>query len=162
MKKFSSLIFHFSFQRGFSLIELIVVIGVMGVLTAVSLASFSTYSDTRSFETGVAELVTTMQTAKSRALSQVKPDSCIGRTFQGYRVALTLPSSYQLQVLCSGNTFLVEQRMLPKNVTFANGSTANTTFMALTGTTNPSSITINGFSKTKTVSVSATGNIVVN
>lgn len=161
MNTFSYFTFRFSNQKGFSLIELVVVIGVIGILTAVSLASFSTYSDTRSFESGISDVVTTMQTAKSRSLSQVKPDSCVGLTFQGYRIRINIAAStYQLLVVCGGNTSLVEQKKLPSNVTFASGSTIDTTFV--TGATNPSSITINGFGKSKTISVSVTGTIMVN
>lgn len=151
-------------QKAFTLIELIVVFSVIGILTGLSIVSYSSYSNSRSFTTAVADVASMLNTAKSKALSQVKPTQCTGKTLIGYEVVLNAATSvYQLQVLCDTTASVIVGQTLPSNVTFANSSATTTLFNVTTATVaNQKTITINGYGKTKKITVTSIGGISVN
>src|SRR3989344_5954196 len=84
---------------GFTLIELIVVFSIFSILSALGLASFVTYSRAQAVTTERNNLIQTLNVAKSRAQSQVKPSTCT--TLVGYSVVLdTANERYTLNALC--------------------------------------------------------------
>lgn len=85
-------------QYGFTLIELMIVFSVMVILSAIGFASFVTYSHSASVDTNMKEIKTTIFTARSRALSQIRDSSCFanGFTGQGYEL-----KGYQVVFCCS-------------------------------------------------------------
>lgn len=147
-------------QKGFTLIEILVVVSITAILGVVSIASFTSYSDNRTLESATDDVVSILNTAKSRSLSQVKPAACGTQTLQGYRVLITIPGpTYDLLVVCGTNTYLVERKKLPNKVTFMTGSTTTISFRVLNGSANPGTITLSGFGKTNAVQIDVTGNV---
>ncbi len=163
---FSLLISHFLFQpsqKGFTLIELLVVFAIIGILTGVGMASYASFANGQSVQAASADMVNTLSTAKSRAISQVKPPECAGRTLSGYEVVLTIPGpQYALQVVCGGNTYRMKAQDLPSGVTFATGSATRVFFNVSSGSSTPANLIITGYGKTKTITISTTGNIGTN
>ena len=155
---------HHTAQRGFTLIEILVVFAIMGVLSAVGFASYATFNGAQSVQTGASDVSNLLNTAKIRAISQIIPTQCSGKTLTGYQVQVTIASGqYLLNAVCSGSTYLIQTRTLPVNVTFATGSTTAVTFAVASGTPSTlSSMIISGNGKTKTVSVTSTGTIMIN
>lgn len=97
-------------QRGFTLIELLIVFSIIAFLTTVGLASFLIYNRFQILNTSAQGLVTTLNTAKIRAASQVKQQSgacsISGDTILGYRVHIVAGgvsgiNNYQLFLVCS-------------------------------------------------------------
>ncbi|HEX7041830.1 MAG TPA: prepilin-type N-terminal cleavage/methylation domain-containing protein [Patescibacteria group bacterium] len=141
---------------GFTLIELMVVFSLMTILSGVGIASFVNYSRSQAVDNSLKELRTTIYTARSRALSQLKTGTCgaTGSNLQliGYQVVLcsvpghTHPSgiacndnnnAYELQIVCansggSGQTSetTLAKKFLDPNITFSNTSTATYFFFA--------------------------------
>lgn len=148
-------------MKGFTLIELLVVFSLIGVLTAAGIASFSSYSNNQSVQNASADVVNMLTTAKSRSVSQAKPQQCGTNTLAGYRVTF-IASTYSLYVVCGTNTYLVKSQDLPNDVSFATGSTATINFAVLKGTANPGSVTVSGFGKSRIINVSAAGTISTN
>lgn len=148
-------------SHGFTMMELIVVFSVMGILTAISIVSYSSYSNTQSFQSASADVISMLQTAKSRSLSQVKPPSCTGRTLFAYQVVLDIPgSTYRMEALCDNTANLVVRQDLPDNVTFTSNSNQKTVFNVISGTVNtPGTISLTGYGKTKVITVSGVGGI---
>lgn len=108
--------------KGFSLIELLVVVSVIGVLSTLGIAGFSKYNDIQIVQAAANDVATTLNLAKSRALSQVKLGTC---TFldnlEKYEVKIDMSGSfnvYQLIIHCSGFLDTIENKTLPKNVQF--------------------------------------------
>lgn len=150
-------------MRGFTLIELILVFAILAIMMSVGVTSYSGYTNAQTFQLAVADVSGFLTTAKSRALSQIKPTECGTQVLQGYKVVINLGNSnYELDVVCGGNSYTIDKDVLPKNVTFVNGSTVTTTFSVSSAVSTPSTITINGFGKTKIITVTTAGNISVN
>ncbi|MEK7571378.1 MAG: GspH/FimT family pseudopilin [Patescibacteria group bacterium] len=148
---------------GFTLIELLIVIATLALVTTFSIASYSDYQNAQKVETSASEVVTLFQTAKSRALSQVKPTVCNGRVLESYRVTITPGAqNYVLSVICSGVVTQLETKKLSQDVLFTTGSTTTITFSLLTGAATSGTINITGYGKTKTITVNTVGNIGVN
>lgn len=157
-------------NKGFTLIELIVVFSVMAVLSVAGIASFSSYSRTQVLQQAANDLVNTLNTAKVRAASQTKPSQCLSASvLQGYSVTLNIAArTYSLNVICSGASTVLSTSVLPVNVAFnlATGTppttTTGVTYFVLTGGVNGSgNIVLSSFGLTKTVVVSSVGNISV-
>ena len=162
------------YDKGFTLIELIVVFSVIAIISTIGVAAFVGYSKTQTLNQAAYDLSTTLNTAKSKASSQVKPSvsQCNGsNVLNGYSVTLNLianPNSYSLVVVCSGGPSTISTTPLPPGTAFNNGSgTPPTTIpgspptvffpiftSAVTGTGN---IVISGFSQTKTISINSSG-----
>ncbi len=136
-------------QSGFTLIELIIVFTLFTLLSGVGVASFVTYSRSQAVDNSMKELKTTLFTARSRALSQLKDASCGSSTnlqLLGYEVVLcTVPghshpanvacnaasNSYELQIICgkpdgSGQiaTTVLGKSFIDRNISFDTTSTA--------------------------------------
>ena len=160
-KNFSFRISHFSFQRAFTLIELLITISLMSILMLSSVPAFFSYTKSQSFQTGISDIIALLNKAKSRSLSQVKPPDCNGLKLQGYQVVLTLSgSSYQLEALCDNNRYPIEKKNLPTKITFAATSTAIVFFNASTGTlSSPVNVIVAGYNKSKTINIDGVGTI---
>lgn len=152
---------RFSTFKGFTLLELLVVFGIIGILTGISIASYSTFNNTQSLQSAVRDVQNMLSTAKSRAISQVKPDVCGEAPLSGYQVVFSNPS-YTLQVVCGDTNHIIKTQSLPMGVSFAGGSAATVFFAISQGTSAPSVVTLSGYGKTKNITISSTGNIGTN
>lgn len=163
-------------QKGFTLLELIVVFTVIAILSTVGLASFVGYSRTQTLQQSYNDLINNLNTAKSNSFSQVKPPSCNSYTLNGYKLSIntsnlnpvTKPAwrSYDLSAICSGNTFVVKTVILPTGVSFNNTTaippttTTNVFFSLLTGgVVGAGNMVLSAYSNTKTVTISNIGGI---
>lgn len=159
-------------QKGFTIIELIVVFSILVILSTLGIVAFVNYSRIQALNAAASDVVTMLQTAKSRAQSQVKPDSgvCASSPLDSYKVTISPANQmYKLETICGGNTLSppIETKTLPQNIVFAN-PTAETpfTFKLLTGGVEGAlptgtSITINGYNgQIKTITVYSDGRVV--
>ena len=148
-------------QRGFSLIELLVVFALIAVITSLGFAAFSAYNSSQVVQSSTSDVANVLNTAKARALSQVKPDVCSASVLEGYEVTIAQGAqTYTLSVVCNGRHQLLSQS-LPPQVTFSSDSTQQIRF-GIGGVTSSASITIKGYGKTKTIMVNGAGRIEVN
>ena len=158
-------------SKGFTLIELIVVFSIIAIISTIGVAAFVGYSRTQTLNQAAFDLSTTLNTAKAKASSQIKPSvsQCSGaNVLNGYSVTLDTvsnPNTYSINVVCSGGTVVLtnpdgtpQTTSLPKSITFAAGSITNVFFpiftSAVTGTGN---IVLSGFSQTKTLTINSSG-----
>lgn len=129
---------------GFTIIELIVAFSILAVISTIGVIAFVSYSQIQAVNAGGYEVVTMFQTAKSRAQSQVKPNTgaCSVLPLYGYEVVLcpggcNVGYKYRLNVLCGdggGTSQTIETKKLPKDVYFS-GFSSETYFLfrSLTG-----------------------------
>lgn len=103
---FKSHIFGIS-QRGFTLIELIIVFSIMTILSSLGFAAFVTYSHSAQVDTNMKDFKTMLYTARSRALSQIRDNACFssGFTGQGYELR-----GYQVVACCSFSSLCLSQQ----------------------------------------------------
>lgn len=147
-------------NSGFTLIELIVVIALMSILTTISIVSFNSFNEAQVFKSSVHNVSAMLNTAKSKSLSQVKPDQCSSdKKLDGYQVVVS-GSSYKLNAVCDGMAITppVETKVLPAQLSF--GSNKIVSFEVSTGKViSPVAIAINGFGKNSNIIVDSAGNI---
>ncbi|MBI2028736.1 MAG: prepilin-type N-terminal cleavage/methylation domain-containing protein [Candidatus Levybacteria bacterium] len=104
-------------SQGFTLIELIVVFSVMSILSAFGIASFNSYNETKVLQNAAIDVANTLNLAKSRALSQVKPNTCGANALEGYGVDMLSNKDYQLIAYCT-TTHIISAGSLPDSVDF--------------------------------------------
>jgi prepilin-type N-terminal cleavage/methylation domain-containing protein len=150
-------------NEGFTLIEILVVFFIIAILTVLGIAAYNSYNSSQTVQSAASDVATMLNTAKSRSLTQVIPSSCGSNSVTGYQVDITLNTQqYTLSAIC-GSKQVITTNNLPPNVTFANSSTPTVFFNIATGTiTSTATILITGFGKTKTVTVSQTGDVSIN
>lgn len=123
-----------SFSLGFTLIELVIVFSVIAILSVVSVASFVSYGRVQAISNDANNIVNVINLAKSNAVSQVKPTSCLNAdnslVLQGYGITIITGSKYTIDVYCSGTppSHIVYTYPLSKNVTFKNTTDVSTVF----------------------------------
>lgn len=145
-------------SRGFTLIEISVVISVLAILSTLGIASFVSFSHKQELSSTVYELSTTINLAKSRAFSQVKPAQCANLPLDGYKIVITPPNSYQMDAVCGGYSFNIKSVTMPKNITST--TYASFFFPVITGgVTGAGTVALTGYGQTKTVTVDSLGNI---
>ena len=147
---------------GFSLIELVVAFAIIGIITSMSVFTFSSYSRSQVFGAGISEFSSLLNTARSRAISQVKPAICGTSPLDGYKIVITAAGQdYEQDVVCGGDTYQINKKKLPGKVIFQSGLTS-VLFDVSTGTvTSPGSVTISGYGKNSTITIDKTGNILL-
>lgn len=148
-------------QKGFTLIELMVVLSVTAVLGTLGIAGFVIYNQIQVLQSATSDVVTVLNLAKSRAQSQIKPSDCIGN-LNGYVVQISVPRSYALKIRCSGSVqdkLIGEENKLPEALTF--GAEKSFFFPVHVGgvQTDDSDIVISGYNLTKTISVNSFGGV---
>lgn len=90
---------HTRYPAGFTLIELLIVISVICLVAGMGFVSLRDFSDRQIVSNSARNFTAALQSARSRALSQVKPTSCGTDPLDGYRVSLTCKDS-----LCASYT----------------------------------------------------------
>ena len=154
-------------QKGFTLIELMIALSIMAVLGTVGIAGFRNYSQIQVLQSAVNDFASVLNTARSRALSQVKPPDICGSadTLDGYgvKISATSENSYSLILVCSGlNESIDKAKTFPKGISFADADNGKFFFFpTVTGgaQTTPMQVTISGYGKGKIVSVNSLGGV---
>jgi len=168
-EKLSTIIYKLSIDKGFTLIELLVVFSVASILGGVAIAGFSNYNNSQMLAQSTNEVVSMLQTAKSRAQSQYKPAGCTAtNALLHYKVDVSA-STYTLTAICHNPanpvapiTVNLNSKTLPTGITFNASRTVR--FLPLLGgahTSPAGNILLNKGSSSKTITVSAQGNITI-
>lgn len=124
-----------NWQKGFTLLELIVAISIVAILSVIGIASFVDFSKKQTLSSAALDVETTLKGARSRAQSQVKPQACddAGSSLNGYRVTFT-NESYYVEVVCEPNSFPDgEEKDLPPNISITQGGNSSYLFRVLNG-----------------------------
>lgn len=147
---------------GFTLIELLVVFAVIGVVSSLGFASFSSFNNQQTLQSGASDVKAMLHVARTRALSQVKPQQCINKILSGYQVAINTSSyQYSLNVVCD-TTYTLETKKLPRDISFRSDSAGIVFFPILTGNpTSSSMIILQGYGKNHVIRVDTVGTIMM-
>ncbi len=161
-------------QRGFTLIEIIVVFTIIAILSVIGVAAFVSYSRVQTLETSASNLKSTLFLAKSRALSQVKPPEitqCNNQILNGYKVVLcptsssntlcSSPNSYVLGIICSNFSYRVQSTNLPQNITIDSRTVPMSFYFPVisSGVGSAGSIYLTGYGNTRIITIDSIGGI---
>lgn len=149
-------------NKGFTLIEIIVVFSVIAIVATVGVAAFVNYSKTQSLQTSYLDLKSTLSTAKSYSLSQIKPAECATNILIGYEVSLDIfNNKYSLIAKCQGFDKTLKTSSFPPSITFNNSLTTSNTFLfpVLSTQITGGTITIDGFGDQKVITIDGLGGI---
>lgn len=144
-------------QKGFTLIELMVVLSVTAVLGTLGIAGFVIYNQIQVLQSATSDVVTVLNLAKSRAQSQIKPSGCTGE-LSGYNVVITTPRTYTLYVRCSSDVKIGQDKLLPESLSF---ELSKSFFFPIQigGVEKDGQIVISGYGKEKTIMINSFGGI---
>lgn len=136
-------------ERGYTLIEILIVLSVIGILTAVGFAGYRDFSRRQSLAGIVKQVQGDLRLAQQLSLSGVKPDGCSTNPLDGIRfgITTTTPSVYTIKAVCGSdpNKYpIVKQYTLPSDISINSFSPNPIIFKVLgQGTNIPSgSVTI--------------------
>lgn len=74
-------------NKGYTLIELIIITSLIGILSTFGVAAFVRYNESQKLNSAVLNAVNIFQTAKTKAQAQIKPSGCLdNESLNGYRV----------------------------------------------------------------------------
>ncbi len=90
-------------QKGFTIIELIVVFTVIGILSTIGTASLVSYSHTQALNRTASDFVQALNTAKSLAATQVKTLDKNGSGPEGCQDGTQSLNGYGVQIVSSAN-----------------------------------------------------------
>ena len=144
-------------QKGFTLLELLLVMVVIAAIAGIGVTTFNSYSKNQAFSQAVFDFVNTLNTAKARAYSQVVPSGCI--SLEAYSVSFT-SNSYSMNVVCSGVSTVVKTTNFPGSAISITTTPRTITFSVLTGgVIGNGSVVFSGYggAYTKTVNISPVG-----
>lgn len=141
-----------------------IVFSIIIILSSIGLAGFSSYSKQQTLQASAFDVVTMLNVAKTRALSQVKPVSCTDTmTLDGYEMTFnTASGEYDMEVLCGDSAYVLVRKTLPNGISFGSGTSSDITFHVLgSETASGGTVQVTGYGTTKTIAVSTLGNITV-
>jgi len=155
-------------QKGFTLIELMIVISITAILGALGIAGFSSYSQAQVLQTSTNEVTTMLNLAKSRSQSQIKLGSACDsdlKILKGYSVDIS-GNSYALTSHCliglSELTSIIQSKTLPRNVSFTSSTFPSFFFpVRRGGVETPGQIVISSGGKTKIIVINSWGGVSV-
>ncbi|HUD44196.1 MAG TPA: GspH/FimT family pseudopilin [Patescibacteria group bacterium] len=123
-------------SQGFTLIEMMVVVVLVGLIAGIIIPSIMNYNSIDVLQSAANDFSNTLQTAKSRAQSQYKPNTtnCVNNadgtanSLNGWQVVVKsypvpTPGTYELDVICNGVAQALSSKTLPTSISFTNSGT---------------------------------------
>jgi len=150
-------------QKGFTLIELMVVISVTAVLGTLGIAGFVNYNRVQAVQVSANDLATILNLARSRALSQVKLGAtCKTQTLEGYSVETFSNNSYSLKIYCPRPVSQeLDKKTLPQGITFKSSPTTFFFPVLTGGVETGGKIVITNSVTDKTITINSLGGVAV-
>jgi prepilin-type N-terminal cleavage/methylation domain-containing protein len=134
-------------QYGYTLIELVVVIALLSIVTTGSIIGFVSYNNKQSLSVTTSDMQNMLQTARSYALSQVRPSTlstcAAADQLLGYKVFVCATSTscsangnnYELHIVCGATHEYITGKKFPQDIAVDTVATSADTyfFKVLTG-----------------------------
>lgn len=151
------------YQRGITLLEVLVVISIIGIILAIALPQFSKIRNTQILKGAGEEIVAMLSKARSQTLSSLN-SSEYGVHFEVNRIILYKGTSYE-STDAENSTIDITSPVTISNISLSNGAT-DVYFNRLNGMPSQTGYIVISISSdeslTKTISISATGSISIN
>ena len=152
------------FCPGFTLIELLVTMSIIGILFGIGVAQYNKFNRRQILDQAAQTLKNNLRLAQNKASAGEKPASGCA-TLDGYQVNFidSNPDYYTIGAKCSPSSPAANGFSLPTGVSFSSLPFPNPIIFKVLGQgTNvnvSTNIVLSGFGDTRTITVSATGEI---
>ncbi|MDD5068708.1 MAG: prepilin-type N-terminal cleavage/methylation domain-containing protein [Candidatus Pacebacteria bacterium] len=154
MKLFSN---NFPAQKGFSVLEFLVVIAIFAIIASLTFSSFSSLRQSKTLETDTLSVLSLLEKARADTLGS-KGATQYGVHFETTKATLFTGATYS-----SGNASNISVIFNPRvqiSTISLTGGTSNVVFQRLSGKTSVSgtvTLSLTGASSTKIISIAGTG-----
>ena len=108
-------------QKGFSIIELLVVIVIIGLLSALALVGFRGKSSTDEFEKTIEDLATNLRTMQAWSLSNHLCNGEVTINFGARKTSGTAYELYCLPIADGASEYIMETINLPADIAITSG-----------------------------------------
>lgn len=145
------------FERGFTLVELLIVMAIMAVLTTIVFSSFLSFRDSQALSKDTDNIVSMLRQAREQTLSS-KNSSVYGVHFSATSTTLFVGNTYSISTT-TNKTFVLNGSDSILTVSL-NGGGSDTVFRRLSGETSQNgTVTISSprLTNTKTITIHKTG-----
>lgn len=148
-----------SLEKGFTLVELILVFTIFFITTTVGMIAFSKYTTSQALDSSAADVATFLQTTKTYAASQSMLGGC-SSGLQRYSVKFTPPSAYEMFVYC-GSSVSIKKQTLPTDISFDTTTSSEISFTAGNGLSSGGTVKIKNSTNTENIQVDPAGNVTI-
>lgn len=137
-------------QKGYTLLELLIVILIIGILVTLTTANFREFSQRQVLKGVQTQIIADLNFARSSAKSGKIPSGCNG-TFLGYHFVVTSTTTYRVDAVCSlSRVYGLKNGTIPANVFIRAPSTNPLRFGSVT--------TLSNFTTNQVIGVCAADN----
>jgi prepilin-type N-terminal cleavage/methylation domain-containing protein len=148
------------YEKGFTIIELIITLLIIGIFIVISLPAYNTFTAQQKLRNETRKLASIIDLAKKKSFSSdLYNPNCTD--FNGYRVSITA-NNYSLNFGCSGSFQTLQTYALANNISITQG-TGNLTFPALglgiSITINTITLKSTTINRCQSISISAIGTV---
>lgn len=146
---------------GYTLIELLIVITLVTLLFSLGMAQYNQFNRRQILVKARDELISNLRLAQGKSLAGEKPDACLDEILTGHKLKFVNNQSYKIVAVCNIEVDLKTDISLPAEVTKQSGPN-EVFFKGLSQGTDidgQAEIILAGFSETKTITITATGEI---
>jgi prepilin-type N-terminal cleavage/methylation domain-containing protein len=150
--------------RGFTLIDLLITMSIIGVLFGLGVAKYNEFNRRQILDQAAQTLKSNLRLAQDKALAGEKPTIGCG-VLDGYQANFvdSNPDYYTLGAKCSPSSPTANNFSLPTGVSFSSLPSPNPIIFKVLGhgtnINGSTNIVLSGFSSTRTITVTSTGEI---
>lgn len=149
-------------KKGFTLVEILVAISIIGLLSSVGLATYINFNRNQLVTQSCQKIVEDLRLTQSLAANNQKPQDC--DALSSWTFTFLPQNHYQITAECSSPVLFKEDSVPPSPVLILDGFTQVKFKVLRQGIviTGGYTLTITGFNKTKTITISEAGEISLN
>ncbi len=145
-------------QKGFTLVELLIVMGLLFVTISAGMVSFSQFSTRQVLDSAVLDMKSNLNSIRSNAVSQLMSGSC-SSLLQRYSIKFINTDTFEFWVYCNSTSYLLKRQRLSTGVVFDSGTSSEISFSVSSGISSGGIIRLRGSGVTKSIQVDTAGNI---
>jgi len=143
---------------GFTLIELLITITIITLLFSIGIAQYNKFNRRQILVKAKDELVSNLRLAQGKSLAAEKPTNC-SDVLTGHKLKFVNNIEYKIVAVCGNEVDVKADITLPTGVSKQAGPNEIFFRVLSQGSPTDSTITLQGFGETETITITTTGEI---